>query len=387
MKDMNNTNNLNNFSQTQDLTTLKKWRRDLHQIPELALTLPKTQSYLWNILSNLECTLSKPIEYGIAAFFDADKKTTLAFRTDMDALPVLEKTGRPFQSKHEGCMHACGHDGHMSAMLLFAQRLNEYYKSLDYNVLLIFQPGEETPGGAKPILESGLFEKYNVVNVFGTHLWPLIEKGVLATRKGPLMASATEVDIVIYGKAVHSARKEEGIDALAIGMEFLKQAYELESSLPNEVFRLLQFGKMEAGVVRNVVAGECILQGTLRAFEDEYVSFLKEGLETIAQKLAEKTGATIEVNYSAAYPAVINDPELVDTLVTLRPNMVLFEKPLMIAEDFAFYQRKVPGVFFYTGTGTGIELHDARFDFDEDILLKTVDLYEDIVHYPNFKKE
>lgn len=387
MKGMNNTDNLINSSQAEDLKALKIWRRSLHQIPELALTLPETQDYLWNVLSELDCTLSKPIEYGIAAFFDAGKKTTLAFRTDMDALPVLENTKVPFKSKHEGCMHACGHDGHMSAMLLFATHLNEYYKNLDYNILLIFQPGEETPGGAKPIVDSGLFEKYNVVNVFGTHLWPLIEKGTLATRKGPLMASATEVDIVIQGKAVHSARKEEGIDALAIGMEFLKQAYQLEASLPHDVFRLLQFGKMEAGVVRNVVAGKCVLQGTLRAFEDENVSFLKEGLEKIAKELEEKTGAKIEVNYSAAYPAVMNDEKLVDTLVKLRPNTVLFEKPLMIAEDFSVYQRKVPGLFFYTGTGTGIELHDSHFDFDEAVLLNTVAVYEDLVRWPGFSKE
>ncbi len=370
---------MNNQTNT-DLEHLKKWRRDLHQIPELALTLPKTQRYLLNELSNLECSISKPIEYGIVAFFDAGKEKTLAFRTDMDALPVLEQTNVPFKSQHEGCMHACGHDGHMSAMLLFAKRLNEYYKTLPYNILLIFQPGEETPGGAKPMLDTGLFEKYNVIRVFGTHLWPLIEKGALATRKGPLMASATEVDVRIHGKAVHSARKEEGIDALMVGMEFLKRAYEMEKALPPEVFRLLQFGKMEAGVVRNVVAGECVIEGTLRAFEDEYVSYLKESLEAIGKDLEKQTGAQIEIIYHSAYPAVINDADLVDTLLELRPDMQLLEKPLMIAEDFSYYQRKVPGIFFYTGTGTGIELHNAHFDFDEDILLKTVDLYEDIAH-------
>lgn len=374
MEGMNNQTNA-------DLEQVKKWRRDLHQIPELALTLPKTQNYLLNELSTLECSLSKPIEYGIAAFFDAGKDQTLAFRTDMDALPVLEQTNVPFKSRHQGCMHACGHDGHMSAMLLFAKRLNEYYKTLPYNILLIFQPGEETPGGAKPILDTGLFEKYNVIRVFGTHLWPLIEKGTLATRKGPLMASATEVDVRIHGKAVHSARKEEGIDALMVGTMFLKRAYEMEQALPSEVFRLLQFGKMEAGVVRNVVAGECVIEGTLRAFEDEYVAYLKEGLESIAKDLEEQTGAKIEIIYHSAYPAVINDADLVDTLLKLRPEMQLLEKPLMIAEDFSYYQRKVPGVFFYTGTGTGIELHNAHFDFDEDILLKTVDLYEDIAHH------
>ncbi len=373
-------NNQTHTSDPSDLDQLKRWRRDLHQIPELALTLPKTQAYLWKELSTLDCTLSKPIEYGIAAFFDAGKEKTLAFRTDMDALPVLEQTGVPFQSQHEGCMHACGHDGHMSAMLLFAKRLNEYYKTLPYNILLIFQPGEETPGGAKPILDTGLFEKHNVIRVFGTHLWPLIPKGTLATRKGPLMASATEVDIIIHGKAVHSARKEEGIDALMVGMEFLKQAYAMEQALPKEVFRLLQFGKMEAGVVRNVVAGKCVIEGTLRAFEDEYVAYLKEGLETIAANLEKETGARFEIIYHSAYPAVMNDADLVDTLVALRPDLQLLEKPLMIAEDFAYYQRKVPGVFFYTGTGTGIELHNAHFNFDEDILLKTVALYEDLAH-------
>lgn len=366
------------MNRTQELEQLRTWRRTLHQMPELGLELPKTQAYLLEQLEGLDCTITKPIEYGIAAFFDAGKEKTIAFRADMDALPVREQSGCGFESQIEGRMHACGHDGHMSAMLLLAHRLQSIYRDLDCNILLIFQPGEETPGGAAPILETGLFEKHNVVAVFGMHLWPLIEKGQIITRKGPMMASATEVDINIYGKAVHSARRQEGIDALRIGMDFLQRAIDLENSMPEGTYHLLQFGKMESGRVRNVVADHCLLQGTLRAFEDEYVAYLRNGLESIAADLEQETGARIEVNYSAAYPAVMNDAGLVDTLLEIDPSIQLLQDPLMIAEDFSCYQRRVPGVFFYTGTGTGIELHDSRFDFDEEVLLKAADLFESL---------
>lgn len=368
------------MNRNEELQQLKEWRTSLHQIPELGLDLPETQRYLYEQLQDLDCQITKPIEYGLAAFFDAGREKTIAFRTDMDALPVREQTGLPFASKNEGRMHACGHDGHMSAMLLMARRVQEIYKDLDCNILLIFQPGEETPGGAAPILKTGLFETYNVAAVFGMHLWPLLEKGALATRKGPLMASATEVDIIIHGKAVHSARKQEGIDAVRIGMDYLQRAYAMEEALPKEVYRLLQFGKMEGGRVRNVVAGECVIQGTLRAFEDEYVQALRNGLEQIAADLEAETGAKIEIIYSDAYPAVINDEALTERVHAMRPDLELLKDPVMIAEDFACYQRKVPGIFFFLGTGTGIELHDSHFTFDEEILLEAADLFEQLAH-------
>lgn len=370
------------MNKEQELQQLARWRRDLHQIPELGLELPLTQSYLEEQLKDLDCQISHPIEYAVAAYFDNGKEKTIAFRSDMDALPVKEQTQTVFKSRHEGCMHACGHDGHMSNLLLLAHRINAIYKDLDVNVLLIFQPGEETPGGAKPIVDTGLFQDKNVVAVYGMHLWPLLAKGSIASIPGPMMASATEIDVVVQGKAVHSARHEEGIDALAIGARFLQEAYGLEQSLPTNVYRLLQFGRMEAGRIRNVVADHARLQGTMRAFDQPTIDYLKNGLDEIARKLEAETEAVISFQWSAAYPPVTNDPELFARVKKSLPELEILDKPVMIAEDFACYQQEVPGIFFFLGTGTGIELHDSRFNFNEEILLNSTDLFEALARLP-----
>lgn len=370
------------MNREQEIKQLQGWRRDLHQIPELGLQLPLTRQYLEEQLKDLDCEISHPIEHAVAAFFDGGKEKTIAFRSDMDALPVREQTGAEFASLHEGCMHACGHDGHMSTLLLLARRINEIYKDLDCNILLIFQPGEETPGGAKPIVDTGLFQERNVAAVFGLHLWPLLEKGAIATISGPMMASATEIDVQVKGKAVHSARHYEGIDALEIAARFLQEAYRLEQSLPASVYRLLQFGRMEAGRIRNVVADTAVLQGTMRAFDQPTIDYLKNGLDQIARLLEFETGATISFAWSPAYPPVTNDPDLFEQIQPVRENLGvdILDKPVMIAEDFACYQQEVPGIFFFLGTGTGIELHDSRFNFDEEILLRGADLFECLAH-------
>ena len=157
-------------------------RRALHQIPELELTLPKTMTYLRSALSGLRCRLFSPIANSLCAYFDFGKAETLAFRADCDALPVFEKSGVDFASTHAGCMHACGHDGHMAMALELARRIHEK-ADLPHNILILFQPGEETPGGAKPLCDTGVLEEYRVKALFGLHLWPGLEKGVIFTGK------------------------------------------------------------------------------------------------------------------------------------------------------------------------------------------------------------
>ena len=203
------------------LERIQKYRRDLHQIPELELELPKTQRYLQEALRDLPCSLSSPIPSSVVAFFDAGRKESIAFRSDMDALPVTEATGRAFASRHTGCMHACGHDGHMAMLLEFAHQLSAYYKELPHNVVLIFQPGEETPGGAEPMCKSGIFEQYHIKRIFGFHVWPMLDKGVIATRRNEFMARSSEVNIDITGKSAHAAKYQEGIDAMEIAARYL----------------------------------------------------------------------------------------------------------------------------------------------------------------------
>ena len=168
-------------------------RRALHRIPELGYQLPETLAYVRASLEKLSCAVFAPIEGAVCAFFDFGRESAVAFRADMDALPITERTGLPFASTHPGRMHACGHDGHMAIALELARRLDEK-KSLPHNVLLVFQPAEETIGGAEPICRSGVFEKYKVEAIFGLHLWPGLAEGVCASRANEMMARSRKTD-------------------------------------------------------------------------------------------------------------------------------------------------------------------------------------------------
>ena len=358
------------------LEKVRKYRRDLHQIPELELVLPKTKQYILQALDGLDCQIESPIESAVVAYFDNQKPTTIAFRSDMDALPVKEMTEVPFKSGHEGCMHACGHDGHMALLLGFAQELNTFYKELSCNVLLIFQPGEESPGGAKLLCQQGILEKYKVKEIYGTHLWPFLPAGQIATIPGPMMARSSEVNIDIFGKTSHAAKYKEGIDALEIGARYLLDLYQMESQIDPKYARLLRFGRMESGTVRNVVSDHCHLEGTMRSLDEDIYQYLKAQLYTCAKAYQE---AKFEFSISEGYPVVFNDKKLVRKVHTILDSLSILDTHEMISEDFSWYQQYVPGVFFFLGTGTNIPLHNSHFDFDEEILLQGIQAYIQIV--------
>lgn len=349
-------------------------RRALHQIPELDRNLPETFAYLNGVLSKLNCRVFSPVAGSLCAYFDFGKTQAIAFRADADALPIAEKTGADYASRHDGCMHACGHDGHMAIVLELARRLSGKL-SLPHNVLLVFQSAEETTGGAKDICESGVFSQYNVKAIFGLHLWPGLEAGVIASRKQELMARSSEVNVDIYGKSAHIAKAAEGADALMAGAEFYQKAMELEGKLPDSVFRLLKFGKFQSGTVRNALSAHTHMEGSLRAFQDQVFDGLASGLADIGRAVEDEYGCTVKLHLSDGYPAVMNPPELYDRVRTVLPFREL-ESPCMTAEDFSWYQKALPGLFFFLGLGDVPALHTDTFDFDEDILLKGADFFE-----------
>lgn len=360
------------------LEKIRKYRQDLHRIPELELNLPKTYTYIRKQLLQLDCTLFEPIPYSLLAYFDNNKEKTIAFRSDMDALPVQEKTDAPYQSLHQNCMHACGHDGHMAILLGFAQELNSFYKELNVNVLLIFQPGEESPGGARLLCETKFIEKFNVNEIYATHLWPNLEKGQIATKIGPMMARSSEVNIDIFGKTSHAAKYTEGVDALEIGCHYLCDIYAMEKKIAQEIPRLLRFGVIQSGTVRNVVSDHCRLEGTLRALDDKTYWHLRNELTSISNKYPQ---AKFQFDINEGYPVVYNNPQLVESIVSISPDILLLKDHEMISEDFSWYLQEIPGVFFFLGTGTHIPLHNAKFDFDESILMNAINLYIKICKY------
>lgn len=366
-----------------DLQQLTLHRRELHKIPELSKTLPKTKAYVRSVLDALDCEIIEVLESGVCAYFDRGQKTTIAYRADMDALPVTEVNECDYASTHQGKMHACGHDGHTAILLGFAQYVDTQ-KELPHNVLCVFQPAEETTGGAKDICETGILKKYHVERVFGLHLWPFIDAGKIASKPGPMMPRSSEITIEVFGRSSHATAPEKGIDALFIASEYIQGLYEahrinMRPDPTPEERTIIQICKMESGTARNVISGYSALLGTMRAFSDEDFAGLVKLLENTAQLLSIAHKCRIEAAHSEGYPPVVNDPALYQKLLpALRQELDYEEMPIpaMISEDYSFYGLEVPSVFFFLGTGTGIALHSNNFDFDEKILLQGLELYK-----------
>ena len=329
------------------------YRRALHRIPELDNQLPETVQLVQRILAPLPCRVFSPITGSVCAWFDAGKSDAVAFRAELDALPVTEATDLPYASVHPGRMHACGHDAHTAMVLTLAEYAAEHLAELPRNVLFLFQPSEETTGGAGKLCESGVLERYRVRRIFGLHLWPGLEAGTIASRPGPLMARSNEVTVTVEGRSVHMSRADEGLDALTAGISYLQRAYDMMEQLPPDQPRVLRFGKMVSGTVRNAISGRTVLEGSLRTYREDTFRFCRQQLKDIGRSVAAETGCSLDVHLSEGYPAVWNHEELYQKIAAqLGDNApTLMEKPVLAAEDFSFYQQYVPGLFFFLGTG------------------------------------
>ena len=367
------------------LDELTRYRRDLHRIPELDDDLPRTIAYVRSVLSGLSCDVLEPCKGAVCAFFDLGRAETVAIRADMDALPIDEASGAAFSSEHPGRMHACGHDGHMAMALAAATWVDRVARGADAvvragqlprNVLFVFQPAEETTGGAKRVCESGVFERYHVTRIFGMHLWPDLPAGSLASRPGPLLARSSETTVTFPGVASHIAKWRDGRDALGAAARFVVGSKWLSRKLEQDEPFLLRFGHMTAGTVRNAVAGQARVEGSLRVFSDDMFARAQDEVRALAQTAADEEGCTFDLHFSEGYPPVVNDGTLFGEAAQALPELERVPEPLLIAEDFAFYQRDLPGVFFLLGTGTGIPLHADTFNFDERVLLRGVRAYQ-----------
>ena len=348
-----------------------EYRRALHRIPELDDRLPETCAYVHSALASFEMEAFSPIPSSVCAYLDAGKAETVAFRADMDALPVEEATGLDFSSENSGAMHACGHDGNTAMALALAEYAAARRAALPRNVLFLFQPSEETTGGAEKLCDTGILERYHAARVFAMHLWPKLEQGRVYCRPGPIMARSNEVTVRLTGKSVHIGKAAEGVDALAAGAEYLLRAYEMAKALPGEEPVVLRFGKMVSGTVRNAVSGRTVLEGSLRTFRDETQALCRQRLEEIGREVAAETGCGVEVHLSQGYPAVWNHEGLYETVrAGLGEHAPLpLAAPTLTAEDFSFYQRRVPGLFFLLGVGDTPELHSPEFCFDDETVL------------------
>ena len=361
---------------------MKTYRRELHQIPELGLEEYKTSAYIGEKLREFGLHPFTIAKTGIYVYIDAGSDETYAFRADMDALESEEENDVEYASKHPGKMHACGHDGHMAILLGLAKILSQT-ENIKKNVLLIFQPAEEGPGGAKIITESGIFEKYNVKGIFGIHLFPNLDEGIIASKAGPLMAQSGEIDVEIKGEGGHGGMPHNAIDSILVASKFLSSCQSIISrSISPLETAVISFGKIRGGSARNIVAEKTHIEGTVRTFSKDTFEIIKKRILQISRGLEESFGVEISVDLEPYYPPVINDKNLYNKIA----EKVHIEEtdPVMLAEDFSYYQERIPGVFYFLGS-RNIErdfdypLHSCNFNFDEAILLKGVEHYVNIL--------
>ncbi|WP_294065430.1 M20 family metallopeptidase [uncultured Fusobacterium sp.] len=372
------------------LDDIIKNRRALHQIPETALEEFKTKEYLKNYLISIGLEPQEIVETGLFVYIEGkDKENCIAFRSDIDALNIKEETGAEFESKHIGKMHACGHDGHMTTLLAFAKYLTTI-QPLEKSVLLIFQPAEESPGRAKDIVETGLLKKYNVKAIYGMHLFPELPEGTVASKEGPFFAQAALMTTTITGKSGHGAMPHKTIDPL---MAFTKivDGYQTIVSRNLSPFDpgVVTIGKFCGGSAQNIIADTVKFWGTIRTFKEENTEFIIDRIKEIHRGVELSYRVKIDEKIDIVYPPVVNDKELYKKFVETMKDMNYVEhEALTISEDFAYYQKEVPGIFMLLGTrseekGFVHPLHSCHFNFDEKVLLKGVEAFARILESHN----
>lgn len=362
------------------LSWMQRYRRNLHRIPELGFDLPRTHAYVRSTLESLGYTVEVVARSGIVAVRQGIQAGAVAFRADMDALSIQE-SARVGMSRHNGAMHACGHDGHMAALLGLA-RVMASRERPQKSVVFIFQPAEETAGGAEAIIHAGVLERYHIEAIYGMHLYPGLAEETIGVREGILMGQDGEFDVQLTGRSSHGAQPHLGVDALAAGAELLTRYRTLpETILPHAREGVLNVGTIHGGEARNVVGGSARLSGMLRSFDEENFDALVEGMHAIDRDVEARHGVHIDSTIRRLFPPVVNDSELYRTLIdTVDMSAIVHPEPLLLAEDFAYYQQRIPGLFFLLGTkndeeGLHAPLHSPAFDFNERVLLRAVEVF------------
>ncbi|UFJ39357.1 amidohydrolase [Brevibacillus humidisoli] len=364
----------------QSLTgEIVKWRREFHRHPELSYAESRTASVVAGMLRQFGLDVREGVNgYGVVAdLVGKIPGKTVALRADMDALAIVEETGLPYASEVPGIMHACGHDGHMAALLGAAQILSGMRDRLRGSVRFIFQPAEEIPpGGAIGMIEAGALDGVDVI--FGLHLWSEFPVGTFYTTQGPMMAAADLFTVTISGKGGHGGLPHKTVDSLVIASHLVMASQHIVSRQVNPLDSgVVTFGLLQSGSAFNVIADKAVLKGTVRSFDPVVRDLLQGRLEQTAASIAQMYGARIDMDYVRGYPAVINhEREARAAMQEAEPvfgaQHVGIMQPNMAGEDFAYYLQKVPGAFCFVGAGLPegpvYPHHHPRFVIDERAL-------------------
>lgn len=366
---------------------LVKWRRHFHQYPELSFQEKETSQWIASYLEELGLQVKIKIGgYGLIGVLEGRMPgPTIAFRADMDALPIQdEKEDCEYRSKVPGVMHACGHDGHMAVLMGAATVLQHLQDQIKGKIVFLFQPAEEQPpGGAIKMIEDGVLE--NVDSIYGIHLWSPLPYGTIGYCYDRMLASADQFEVNIIGKGGHGGIPHTAVDSIVVASQIVVQ---LQSIISRQIDPLqsgvISVGKIEGGKAFNVIADQCRFMGTTRSFDEHVREELLEKIERVVQSICQIYGATYEFQVSRGYPPLINHREEVKRMIEVAKQIVSDEKhlveiePLMGAEDFAYYLQKVPGAFCLVGAApesNSVPHHHPQFDIDERAMKVAVELF------------
>lgn len=382
---------------------LVEWRRRLHQRPELGFKEYITAEFVaqklqeWGI--EHQTGIAKTgIVATIAGSMQEDRckrqnsqtiqnPRVLAIRADMDALPVQEENEVPYKSQHDGIMHACGHDGHTAIALATAYYLSQHRDDFAGTVKIIFQPAEEGPGGALPMIEAGVLKNPDVDAIIGLHLWNNLPLGTVGVRSGALMAAVELFNCTILGKGGHGAMPHQTVDSVVVAAQIVNALQTIVARNVDPIdSAVVTVGELHAGTAHNVIAASARLSGTVRYFNPKFEGYFGQRIEQIIAGICQSYGATYNFEYWQLYPPTINNAgmaelvrsqaaEVIETSVGIVP-----ECQTMGGEDMSFFLQEVPGCYFFLGSANpdkdlAYPHHHPRFDFDETALGMGVEIF------------
>jgi len=362
-------------------------RRDIHEYPELSMEEKRTGALVAKELQNLGLDVSTGwVAHGVVGILKGKHPgKTIMLRADMDALPIQEATGLPYASKVKGVMHACAHDGHTAILLGVAKILCALKDSIHGTVKFFFQPSEEIYNAAKDAVKQGVLENPKVDYALGMHLWGSMEKGKVAVRKGPMMASPCIFKLTVTGKGGHGAMPQNTIDPIAMAVCAINDInYALSRRLSPYDNTVISFCSIHGGTTYNIIPEEVEIVGTVRAFDQDQIDMISTLMEKVLAGVTESWGGSYTFDFDSDNPPVINDDDVTEKVRRAAEKMVgkdmvsELPNPDMGAEDFSFYGREVPASFFFMGISDDADNpaihHNEKFAWDDSVLQSAVEV-------------
>ncbi|KIY21195.1 N-acetyldiaminopimelate deacetylase [Mesobacillus subterraneus] len=365
----------------------KKMRRDLHQIPELGFKEFKTQAYLLEYLKSLSLDRLEIKTWKTGIFVKIqgmNPKKTIGYRADIDGLPITEATGLEFESLHPGQMHACGHDFHMTIALGLITYFVE--NPIEDHLLFIFQPAEEGPGGAEPMLKTNIMQEWKPDLIIALHIAPEYPVGTIATKEGLLFANTSELFIDLEGKGGHAAYPHQTNDMVVAACALVTQ---LQSIVSRNVDPLdsavITIGKISGGTVQNIIAETARLEGTIRTLSVESMARVKERIEALVKGMEVGYQCQTTIDYGAMYHQVYNQEEIARDFLAFAEKKedveVVICKEAMTGEDFGYMLKEIPGIMFWLGVNSENGLHHSKLSPDEAAIKIAIKLLTEYIEY------